>query len=384
MKRLNKLWVYSTLILAMFSGLTFGFEYDEYAPEEIFISERPDEKTVSEGDNPELEGIVTRHRSKVPDYHKDKRMSTHPLHLNRNDIRLEKRAGGEYFDLYIKKKKYVNSVLLTNYFWEVSNEKVREYGLRSLSYNAINGDEKRLYKKSFIGRDQGLYFLVDSSPERDPQFGQAFKIRIPKYVVYGYRRGTDVYGIMRIQDGVKLNIRTFNRKYSDYRGKFKNNPIVVVFRDKPSTVKDHPVLTKIKEELSEEYLGVQVQFLSKGDFFKSFLVREDSEKNFHEIGFNNKDIEHRRAVLIEAFYKGGVGRILKAVIYFKRGSVPKKYFISAIDKGGMHSVGRVEVKVPAAIGSEASTSTGTTDKTHSTDIPATNGEEEFWYNEGDF
>ncbi|MDH5682734.1 MAG: hypothetical protein OEZ36_14175 [Spirochaetota bacterium] len=382
MKRLFRLWFYSILFFAMISGLAYGYDYGEYAPEEIFISERPDERAQKE-ENPELAGIVTKYREKVPDYHKDRRISTHPLHLNRNEIRLERRAGGEYFDLYIKKKKYINSVLLTNYFWEVNNRKVREYGLRSLSYNSTNGDEKRLYKKSFIGKDQGLYFLVDSSPERDPQFGLAFRIRIPKYVVYGYRRGSDVYGIMRIQDGVKINIRTFNRKYSDYRGKYKNNPIVIVFRDKPNTVKDHPVLTKIKEELSEDYLGVQVQFQSKGDFFKSFLVRDEKEKNFHEIGFNNNEVEHRRAVLIEAFYKDGIGRILKAVIYFKRGSVPKKYFISAIDKGGMHSVGRVEVKVPATLGSETKGSTSPTDKS-SSELPATNGEEEFWYNEGDF
>ncbi len=354
--------------------LIVGVPYNSYSkndfgiPEDILVTEqKPDDR-----DNSEIKSVLDRYKDNK---RREKVRPIPPLKLTMRDIRLVKGKNGEYFDLIIRKKTYINSVLITNYYWKHDQKRVREYGLRSLRFNWVNGNEKRLYKKYFIGKKQGLYFLVDSSPERDRYFGEAFRIRIPKYVVYGYRKGNEIYGILRVKDGIKLNIRTFTRKYSDYKGKYKNNPITLVLKEKPLAIKDHPVVTKIKEILDEDYVGVYVQYESRKRFFKSFLVREENEKNFTEIGFNNDGKEHRRAVLLEAYYKGGVGRILKAIVYFKRGNTPKTYYVTAIDKKGVHSVGRVVVHVPAL-----DQGTGRRETPNLNDLE----DGEYWYNEGDF
>lgn len=333
-------------------------------PEEIFVSE-----SDSNQENHELSSVIENFQESKPQI---VQKEVGPLNISREDIRLEKSKEGSYIDLVIRKKSYINSVLLTNYYWDHDNTHVREYGLRSLSYNSVNGDEKRLYKKTFIGKNQGLYFLVDSTPETDSQFGSAFRIRIPDYIVYGYRKNGEVYGILRIKDGLRLNIRTFARKYSDYKGEFRDNPISLVLRARPLDIKSHPSITKIKELLDEEYMGVYVQYDSKSQFFKNFLMREESERNFTEISFSKGMKGHRKAVLLEAFYKGNEGRYLRAIIYIKRESIPKTYYITAIDKNGVHSVGRIQVKVPAIDGDRG--------ETHYEDVD----EGEYWYNEGDF
>ncbi len=337
-------------------------------PEDILVNEyKPDDR-----DSSEIRAVLDRYKDHE---RKDRVRPVGRLRLTKKDVRLVKGKNGEYFDLIIRKKTYINSILITNYYWKHNQKKVREYGLRSLKFNWVNGNEKRLYKKYFIGKKQGLYFLVDSSTESDRYFGEAFRIRIPKYVVYGYRKGNEIYGILRVKDGIKLNIRTFTRKYSDYKGKYKNNPITLVLKEKPLAIKDHPVVTKVKEILEEDYIGVYVQYESKNKFFKSFLVREESEKNFTQIGFSNDVKEHRRAVLLEAYYKGGVGRILKAIIYFKRSNTPKTYYVTAIDKRGVHSVGRVVVHVPAIDQGDGRRGSPTL-----SDLE----DGEYWYNEGDF
>ncbi len=319
-----------------------------------------------------LETVIDDHKP-VPLDKQRKYKHLGPLDLSKNDIRLERH--NDNLDIIVRKKPYINSILLTNYYWRHNKKRIREYGLRSRAYNSINGNEKRLFKKQFIGKKQGLYFLTASSVWKDRVFNRAFRIRLPKYVVYGYKNSNELYGIIKILDGVKLNIRTFKRKYNDYRGSYRDNPITIVLKDQPSMVKEHPVVTKIKEIVDEQFVEVHVHYESKSRFFKSFLVREENEKNFSEIGFSTNDEKiHRHAVLIDAFYKGGIGKYLTAIIYFRRDTVPKTYYIIAIDKNGTHSVGRVLVKVPAS----DARSTSETPPHEDTE------EGEYWYNEGEF
>ncbi len=320
----------------------------------------------------------------IKEYPKEKiiKKINNPLRLTAEDLRIVIDPEDKYVDLYIRKKPYINSILLTNYYWEdKSEEKLRQYGLRSLHYNSVNGNEKRLYKNMFIGKKQNLYFLVDSSAEEDQYFGMAYRIRIPKYIVYGYRKGKSVYGIIRVKHGTRLNIRTFSRKYADYRGKYYDNPISLVLKRKKSIpIDDHPVITKIKEVIEGGYLAVYVQYEAKKHFFKSFLIKEDGiNRELSEIGFYNKK-EHKKAVLLEAYYKGNVGRIIKAVIYFKLDINAKKYFISAMDKRDTYAIGWIEVNVPAS-GKKLDDSSKNEDVTPRIDDDEN---EEFWYEEGDY
>lgn len=270
-----------------------------------------------------------------------------PLSLNKTDIRLERGNKGDYYDIVIRKRPYVNSVLLTNYYWHEAKGRTREYALRSLQYSSVNGNEKRLYKRMFIGKNQGLYFLIDSTPERDSQFGLAFRIRVPKYIVYGYRKGKEVYGVLRIKDGIKFNIRSFKRRYADYKGDYEDNPIILILNNRPLYIQDRPKITKIKEVLSEEYMGVYIEYESKQNFFKHFLVRGENEKIYSKVEFNNSVKTDQKAILLEAYYLNGIGRILKAVIYFKRSHVPKTFYISARDMNNLQSVAQIKIHVPA-------------------------------------
>lgn len=370
---MNKLSVLFLLLLLIISVSLYS-GYSSNVPDEIEVTER----NIYEDEQAELKTVLEEYHGVQP---KRRYRKLGKLELSRKDVRLEKDPKGTYFDLVIRKKDHVNSILLTNYYWDHNRKKIREYGLRALRFNWVNGEEQRLYKNIFIGKKQGLYFLVDSTPEEDRYFGEAFRIRLPKYVVYGYKKGSEIYGILRIKDGLKLNIRTFTRKFADYKGKYKDNPIVLVLNDRPLAIKDHPVITKIKEVLEDNYVGTYVQYESKNEFFKSFLVREENEKNFSEIGFHNTSKEHRKAVLLEANYKGGEGRNLRAIIYFKRENRPKTYYITAMDKNGVHSVGRVTVKVPA-IDNQGSFDSSFPDQPQNYDSFDESGD--YWYNEGEF
>ncbi len=280
---------------------------------------------------------------------KPKKVFKHPgsLGLSKNDIRLVRGKDGDYLDLIIRKKKNIKSILLTNYFWKENGKKVSEYGLRATRYNHINGNEKRLFKGRLIGKKQGLHFLLSSTPVNDYYLGTSFRIRIPKYVVYGYRN-SKIYGIVKIRDGVKINIRTFNRKYADYAGFFKDNPILIILNQKPITIKDHPTIVKLKEVQSDGYIGVKVKFQSKRQLFKSFLVKEENEKNYKEIEFSSSGFKmHKKAILVEAVYEGKQGVYLIAVIYFKRKKNARSYYVIAIDKSGAHTKGEhIKIVVP--------------------------------------
>ena len=99
------------------------------------------------------------------------------------------------------------------------------FSLRAKEYNSINGDEKRILDGEFIPAEKKLYFLADSSPEVKEGLGQAFHIFIPYITEYGYpwSRTGEIY----LSAGTFINIRTFEKKYCDYTGKFKDNPFLI-------------------------------------------------------------------------------------------------------------------------------------------------------------
>jgi hypothetical protein len=70
-----------------------------------------------------------------------------------------------------------------------------------------------------------LYFLVDSSPEPDAAFGQAFHVFIPWVVAWGYPWSRS--GQVFIHDGSFVNIRAFARPYADYAGAYADNPYLI-------------------------------------------------------------------------------------------------------------------------------------------------------------
>ena len=151
------------------------------------------------------------------------------LTLGQGDLRIEQRVDGG-FHLFIRVKGNIASALLT--------ESTRDPALRSDNYayrapewNPVNGDELRILNGQPIPRESKIYSLIDSSPEEDAEFGQAFHIYIPYILNYGYEGGR--HGEVYVTDGTYLNIRTFALPYADYRGAFKDNPFTLRVTQQP-------------------------------------------------------------------------------------------------------------------------------------------------------
>ncbi|AEF84743.1 conserved hypothetical protein [Treponema primitia ZAS-2] len=151
------------------------------------------------------------------------------LSIQTEDLRIEQRVDGG-FHLFIRKKPGINSVLLTESTRDPSlNED--NYAYRAAEWNPINGDEIRLLDGVPIARESGIWSLIDSTPEPDSQFGQAFRIYIPWILYYGY--SDTRHGEIYVVDGTYLNIRAFTLPYGDYQGSFRDNPFAVLVTQQP-------------------------------------------------------------------------------------------------------------------------------------------------------
>ncbi|MDR3247527.1 MAG: hypothetical protein LBT39_01965, partial [Treponema sp.] len=151
------------------------------------------------------------------------------LSIVTRDLRIEQRVDGG-FHLFIRKKPGIASVLLTE---STKDPRMREdnYAYRTGEYNGVNGDETRLLNGAPLPRDRQLWSIIDSTPERHPELGEAFHLYIPYLIYYGYEdtRHGEVY----VVDGTYFNLRAFALPYGDYRGPFKDNPYVLRVAQKP-------------------------------------------------------------------------------------------------------------------------------------------------------
>ena len=150
------------------------------------------------------------------------------LEITTDDIRIEQSLDGGY-DLWIRKRPAVESVLLTE-STEAPDHQAATFAYRSPSYNTVNGDERRILDGEFLPQD-GRFFLVDSTPEPDEEFGQAFHVFIPYIVEFGYPYTRN--GEVMVLDGTYLSIRAFEEPYADYRGAYRDNPFVVRVEQAP-------------------------------------------------------------------------------------------------------------------------------------------------------
>ncbi len=145
------------------------------------------------------------------------------LVLRPEDLRIEQRTDGGYH-LYVRKKPGLGSVLLTESTKDPAL-KADNYAYRAKEWNPVNGDEKRMLDGAFIPASRRLYSIIDSTPEPDAVFGEAFHLFIPWVVEWGYpwTRNGETF----IADGTFVNIRAFAAPYADYRGAFADNPYLI-------------------------------------------------------------------------------------------------------------------------------------------------------------
>jgi Mg-chelatase subunit ChlD len=156
-------------------------------------------------------------------------LAAQDLSINAADLRVTQGADGG-FHLYIRKKPDINAVLLTE---SVRDPAMREdsYAYRAPEWNAINGDETRIIDGEIIPNERNIWSLIDSTPERHGEFGEAFHIYIPYIIHYGYpwTRNGEVY----VGNGTYFNIRAFARPYGDYTGAFRDNSFLLEVNQRP-------------------------------------------------------------------------------------------------------------------------------------------------------
>ncbi len=283
-----------------------------------------------------------------------------PLGLGGDDVRFIANESDNYIDLMIRKKEEIQSVLVIYVVSEYIEGKkfTVDYGLRALEYNSVNGNEVRLLNGVELGKDQNLYFLVDSTPEKYPAFGEAFKIRIPTYSQYGYTK--ENFGLVRMGEGTFIKIRAFDLPFADYSGQYRDNlfeiSTVERFSGKNKNKKDErkiysgkPVVTKdlfpnngkpMLNKPNGDYVVIYIRYTDDSKFFKEFVYREylagdvEVQNPYKVVPFNIKDEpEDGHAVLLASIYQNG-GKLVRAKMFFKMGPEARCVQISAIDGDG--------------------------------------------------
>ena len=149
------------------------------------------------------------------------------LLISKDDIRIEGGSGkfkdSEGWHLFIRKRPGVESVMLTETTKDPAGN-MDNYAYRALEYNSVNGDEIRYLNGKRLSSEMAKFSLIDSTAEKDEQFGEAFHIFIPSTIAYGYQWSR--HGTIKIDKGTFINIRAFSKKYGDYTGNFYDNPFM--------------------------------------------------------------------------------------------------------------------------------------------------------------
>jgi hypothetical protein len=159
-----------------------------------------------------------------------------------NQIYFMKTADG--WDLYIKKIPGIESIILTESQRDPEYQ-VTSYSLRSTVLNPANAAEKRLLDGRTIKSQDATCYLIDSTPEKVSTIGEFYHFFMTDDVLYGYRWARN--GKMKIDAGVRINLRKFERKYGDYRGRFKDQWIVLTPQSFPQEKAEVKPAPKVEE-----------------------------------------------------------------------------------------------------------------------------------------
>lgn len=171
------------------------------------------------------------------------------LLIRPSDIRLVSESGAGFdeikgYHLFVKKNPGVESIMLVETTKDPEG-KADNYAYRAMEYNEINGDEIRYLNGKVLDSKYSKYSLIDSTPEPDDEFGEAFHIYIPYQMEYGYPWSRN--GIVTIDRGTFINVRSFAKKYGDYSGEYYDNAYmfdlgapVVIHKEKPVEPETEP------------------------------------------------------------------------------------------------------------------------------------------------
>lgn len=150
-------------------------------------------------------------------------------------------------DIFVRKKSQIESVMLVETTKD-PNGKEPNYCYRAAEWNETNGDEIRYLDGKELKSDYAKFSLISSTAKKNARFGEAFQIFIPNTIYYGYPWSRN--GTVQIGKGVFINIRTFEKPYGDYNGRYMDNPFMFDFAEKKKSGTEIPA--KIQDEIPSE------------------------------------------------------------------------------------------------------------------------------------
>ena len=171
------------------------------------------------------------------------------------------------YDLFIRKKPAIACVLLSTF--DAANRRAVDYALRTEYWNEVNGDEITMLESD--GRDQ-MWYLIDSTPEFDPMFGEeVFHLYLPP-VVYVFYNATPT--VIHINEGLSINVRAYNMPFADPAASYQDNQYIIttnLSEDTPSlktlynaNMRYIPVYEPILPNPSFLRLGGGISYFSPG------------------------------------------------------------------------------------------------------------------------
>ncbi len=162
-------------------------------------------------------------------------------------IRYDEILGG--FILAVRASPGMESILITESSADPEG-KQDVYAYRTISGNSLNSNEKRIIDGYLLKNEGEEQFLMDSSPEPDSLLGEAFKIFIPRKLVFGYPWSRN--GEITVGSGTWLNIRSFEKPFADYGGAWYDNPFII---DSNGTAVDEEGFTReIRKMIPDEIM----------------------------------------------------------------------------------------------------------------------------------
>jgi hypothetical protein len=228
------------------------------------------------------------------------------LIIGKGDIYIEIARDTEGFDLWIKDKPELGSVLLSESSAD-PDKRADSFTLRAYEYNEINGDEKRILNGQFMESTTPLYFLMDSTPEYNEIFeGDAYHVFVPLDVTYGYSYPGSREGQVEIRQGTWLNVRTFEKPYADYSGAYYDNPFILQMEELPPPTpaamdveKEEKILSSMADETEGVFTPVDdteaaaeriAELINRGDDVDVVLVIDTTISMKNDVAFLRQNL----------------------------------------------------------------------------------------------
>ncbi|MDT8297140.1 MAG: vWA domain-containing protein [Spirochaetaceae bacterium] len=231
------------------------------------------------------------------------------LDIQSGDAYIELRPGADGFDLYVRDKPGLGSILITESSAD-PEKKADSFAFRTWDYNEVNGDEKRILNGEFLESERPLFFLLDSTPEENELLERAYRIYIPFQLTYGYPWSRE--GQVEVHRGTWLNIRAFELPYADYEGGWTDNPFVLSMKELPPppapevlTVEDGPV-----EDIEEAVERIGQILDSTGGNIDVVLAVDTTVSMKDDVGFIKESLVPMVRNRVDGFAGFRVGLLL--------------------------------------------------------------------------